>query len=59
MAAATLDVDALEVANVDLYLANPQSDEAKAECAKAANSFHKYGLLVVRDSRATEEDNNK
>jgi isopenicillin N synthase-like dioxygenase len=29
----------------------------KAECQKAAEAFHKYGLVVIRDPRASDKDN--
>ena len=52
-----VDVDTLEVVDVDAYLRDPASAVAVAECEKAARSLRKYGLLVVRDSRATESEN--
>lgn len=55
--AAAVDVDQLEVVDVDVFLASPGSAEAKAECEKAARSLRTFGLLVVRDSRATEGEN--
>ena len=53
------DVDTLEVIDVDLYLTDKTSAASIAECAKAAQSLYKYGLLVVRDSRATEAENDR
>lgn len=32
-------------------------DGYKAECAKVAEAFHKYGVCVVKDSRVKEADN--
>ena len=29
----------------------------KEECQKVANSFHTYGIIIVRDGRVTETDN--
>ncbi|KAI9915352.1 hypothetical protein PsorP6_008102 [Peronosclerospora sorghi] len=31
----------------------------KAECEKAADSLHKYGVLCIRDERAVDSDNDK
>lgn len=57
----TLD---LPVIDLDLYLAskaNPANaelqDKAKAEAAKVADSLAKYGILIAKDSRASQADN--
>jgi hypothetical protein len=50
---------AFEVPVVDLnvYLADKSSLAGQEQCANAADALHKYGLLAVRDSRATEAEN--
>lgn len=59
MAEEKIDIDALEVVDIDVYLRDPSSSIALAECEKAARSLHTYGLLVLRDSRATETGNDE
>ena len=56
---AETDVADLPVVDLDAYFADPSSDVAKAECKKAAEGLHKYGMLVVRTSNATQEDNSR
>ena len=51
------DVTDIPVIDLDAYLANP--DANTEECRKVAESFHKYGILLVKDSRADEKDNNE
>ena len=57
MAEEKIDIDALEVVDIDAYLRDPSSSSALSECERAARSLHTYGLLVLRDSRATESGN--
>jgi isopenicillin N synthase-like dioxygenase len=40
------------------YLANPESDDAKSECLRAAQLLHEYGALAVKDPRVSQLDNN-
>lgn len=57
MASEQLPMD-LPVINLDVYLNNPlDSEEVKAECAKAAQALITYGALVLHDSRVDGEDN--
>lgn len=35
----------------------PISPELELECRKAAFSFHKFGICIVRDPRVNHEDN--
>ena len=45
--------------DLDAYLSSSTpADVKRAECAKVAECLHKYGVLVVRDSRTSEKDNN-
>lgn len=37
---------------------DPASPEVQNLCAQVAESLHKYGILIVRDPRAVEQDNN-
>lgn len=54
----TLD---LPVVDIDLFLRRHESPEleaaAKEEARKVADSLYKYGLLIARDSRASQADN--
>lgn len=45
--------------DLDVFLANPTSPEALDEARKAAESLIFTGALVVRDSRAPAEANNR
>ena len=38
---------------------NPESPECQQLCQQVIESLHKYGILIVRDPRAKEEDNNQ
>ncbi|KAF8929165.1 hypothetical protein BGZ58_009125 [Dissophora ornata] len=50
--------DLLPIIDLGLYLQNPDSAEATAECKKAANAIRDYGALIVKDPRVTEKENN-
>lgn len=45
--------------DLDVYLADPTSPAAQAEARKAAESLILTGALVVRDSRAPKEANDR
>lgn len=47
----------LPIVDLDLFLADPASPAAQAECAKAAQALITYGALVLRDGRVAEADN--
>jgi hypothetical protein len=47
------------VVDLDVYLADPTSPAAKAEAERAAESLILTGALVVRDSRAPKEANDR
>jgi isopenicillin N synthase-like dioxygenase len=47
----------LPLIDLDVFLKSPDSPEAVEECRKTADTLIKYGALIVRDSRVTEEDN--
>ena len=36
---------------------DPKSEEVQSLCKQVAESFHKYGILIVKDPRAVEQDN--
>lgn len=54
----TLD---LPVIDLDVILKRDDSDASKAaveaEAKKAADALYNYGILIVRDPRANEKDN--
>lgn len=64
-AAVAAEPDTLDLPVIDLasWFARESSAEAgasaSAEAKKVAESLHKYGVLIVRDPRATEADNDK
>lgn len=64
-AAAVAEPDTLDIPVIDLaaWFARESSAEAgataAAEAKKVAESLHKYGILIARDPRATEADNDK
>lgn len=45
------------VINVAAFLNN--TEEREEECKKVAESLHKYGILIVRDPRIEEKDNDE
>ncbi len=45
------------IVDLDVFRANPSSVEGLEQCTKVAEALHKHGLLAVRDSRATEAEN--
>jgi isopenicillin N synthase-like dioxygenase len=47
----------LPVINLEPYLKNPHSDEAKVECFKLAEACKKYSAFAVNDPRVTEQEN--
>lgn len=49
----------LPIVDLDIFRINPESPEAQAECTKAAEALIAYGALIVRDSRVTEQHNEK
>lgn len=40
------------------FLEDPNSDLASAECMRVAESLHRYGVLILRDPRVDESENN-
>ena len=51
-----------DVPCIDLtkYMGQDQnSEEVQSLCKQVAESFHKYGILIIKDPRAVEEDNNE
>lgn len=49
------EITDIPVIDLDAYLANPEGN--LDQCRKVAESFHKYGILIVKDSRADQKDN--
>ncbi|CAE6449131.1 unnamed protein product [Rhizoctonia solani] len=47
----------LPVVDLDVFLSDPKSSVAQAECTKAAEALITYGALIVHDTRVTEEHN--
>ncbi|KAF8713573.1 Clavaminate synthase, partial [Rhizoctonia solani] len=47
----------LPVVDLDVFLADPESSAAQAECTKAAEALVTFGALIVHDTRITEEHN--
>ncbi|KAI8922518.1 hypothetical protein DFJ77DRAFT_495828 [Powellomyces hirtus] len=45
----------LNIIDLKPFLKNPESPEALAECAKAAEALEKYSALAVRDPRVSED----
>ena len=43
--------------DIDGFCADPTSREAVEECRRIADGLHRFGVLIVRDSRVTEADN--
>jgi len=50
-------ISSLPVVDLDVFLADPNSHEAKQQGQNAADALVWYGALVVKDSRVTEADN--
>lgn len=49
----------LPTVSLDVFLANPTSPEGMEEARKAAESLIASGALIVRDSRAAKEANDR
>jgi hypothetical protein len=49
----------LPVIDLDVFLADPASPAAHAECAKAAEALITHGALILHDSRVSEDDNSR
>jgi uncharacterized protein (DUF1697 family) len=49
----------LPVISLDTYLSSPTSSAARAEASRAAEALIASGALVVRDSRAAKEANDR
>ena len=47
----------LPVVSVDVFRLSHDDAERARECARAAEALHRFGALIVRDSRVSEEDN--
>ncbi|KAH7105137.1 Clavaminate synthase-like protein [Auriculariales sp. MPI-PUGE-AT-0066] len=51
---------ALPIIDLDVFLAQGEtSDKALAECKKASEALWTYGALLVKDSRVSDEDNQR
>lgn len=52
-------IETLHLPVIDLNVFfDKSSGNYELECSKAADALHKYGCLIVKDSRVTETDNN-
>lgn len=49
----------LTTVSLDAFLADPKSDTGKEEAKKAAESLILTGALIVKDSRAPKESNDR
>ncbi|KAJ3226717.1 hypothetical protein HK099_004327 [Clydaea vesicula] len=49
----------LPIISLATYMENPDSEDAKKECKKAAEALVKYSALAVKDPRVSEEDNSR
>lgn len=51
-------IEDVPVIDFEQYIGHDENSESvKDLCKLVAESFHKYGILIVRDPRAKEEDN--
>jgi hypothetical protein len=52
-------IEDVPVIDLEAYMGqDPSSPEVIAICAQVIESLHKYGILIIRDPRAVEQDNN-
>jgi isopenicillin N synthase-like dioxygenase len=51
-------MDEIPIIDVEAYL-NKTPGLYEIECKKVADCLHKYGILVFKDPRANEQENNK
>ena len=62
-AAAAVEVADIPVIDLDLYLSTDAdgspSEAALLECKKVAESFHNYGIILIRDPRVNMADNDE
>ena len=62
-AAAAVEVAEIPVIDLDLYLSTEAdgspSEAALLECKKVAESFHNYGIILIRDPRVNMADNDE
>mmetsp|Transcript_9968 Transcript_9968/g.14682 ORF Transcript_9968/g.14682 Transcript_9968/m.14682 type:complete len:343 (-) Transcript_9968:5538-6566(-) len=49
----------VKTVDVGRYLKDPTTKEAKEDCKAIAESFHKTGILIIKDPRVTYEHNSK
>mmetsp|Transcript_31041 Transcript_31041/g.23082 ORF Transcript_31041/g.23082 Transcript_31041/m.23082 type:complete len:398 (+) Transcript_31041:40-1233(+) len=50
----------LPVIDFNVYKNSKENPEAyREECAKVAEAFHRYGVVIVRDPRVSESDNDR
>jgi hypothetical protein len=58
MASDTLDLPVIELSHwLNRTTSAAEAEIARSECERVADSLFKYGLLIVRDPRATQADN--
>ena len=49
--------DTVPVIELEHFLKDNSSAESKEQCRLVAECFHKYGILLVKDPRVDEKDN--
>lgn len=53
-----MSIDSYPIVDISAYLADKTGDHKK-ECELIAELLHKYGILIIRDPRVPESDNEK
>ena len=53
-------IEDVPVIDIEKYMGKDEnSDEVKSLCKQVAESLHKYGILIIKDPRAKQEDNDE
>jgi isopenicillin N synthase-like dioxygenase len=54
-------IDDIPIIDLNTYLnaQDTETPEVKAVCDSVISSLHKYGILIVRDPRAKDQDNDE
>lgn len=53
-------IEDVPIIDLEVYMNSQDQEgdsEIKALCKKVADSFHRYGILIVKDPRAHQKDN--
>jgi len=52
-------IEDVPVIDLEQYMGQDETSESVKElCSSVAESLHKYGILIIKDPRAQEQDNN-